>query len=338
MLNIFENYDKKYPDLVMDILNYFDLGHGNESIDKKNVLKFCERYPKKDDGTFTINPQIVTRICDKLSSKYLMERITVSSLGIKNVYIFNSTKISNWKESKNRWNFFYNASVYGMECIYNYYKDIVVPIVTYDENDDQHLGTGFKFLGGIVTAKHCIEDSKHIAIEGYSAQELFDRDICVSEKYPDLDIAFIDLGRPDKKEIFMDEGKVLQEILVIGYPTIPTFKNFITVEKATISAIAKMRLTPTRGTIAANAEQLFSKNELMLITAKIRGGNSGGPVINDEGSIIGVSCQQPLYSENTGNYDDLGYGVAVPIKHLYDISSKDKKIIEVKKDFFKNFE
>lgn len=322
----------------MEILNYFDLEHGKEKMNEKTVLKFCERYPKKADGVLTVNPQIVARICDKLSSKYLMEKIKDSELGIKNVYTFNSSKIPHWQESKNRWSFFFNSAVYGMEYIYDYYKDIVVPIVTYDENNDQHLGTGFKFLGGIVTAKHCVEDSKNIAIEGYPAQELSDKDICISEKYPDLDIAFIDLGQPDEKEIFMDDGKVLQDILVIGYPTIPTFKNFVTAEKATISAISKMRLTPTLGAITAKSEQIFSNKELMLITAKIRGGNSGGPVINDEGSVVGVSCQKPLYDENTGNYDDLGYGIAVPIKYLRDILSEDKKIFKVKKDFFKNFE
>lgn len=322
----------------MEILNYFDLGRGKEKINEKTVLKFCERYPKKADGALTVNPQIVARICDKLSIKYLMEKIKDSELGIKNAYVFNSSKIPNWQESKNRWSFFFNSAVYGMEYIYDYYKDIVVPIVTYDKNDDQHLGTGFKFLGGIVTAKHCVEDSENIAIEGYLAQELSGKDICISKKYPDLDIAFIDLGQPDEKEIFMDDGKVLQDILVIGYPTIPTFKNFVTAEKATISAISKMRLTPTLGTITAKSEQIFSNKELMLITAKIRGGNSGGPVINDEGSVVGVSCQKPLYDKNTGNYDDLGYGIAVPIKYLRDILSEDKKIFKVKNGFFKDFE
>ena len=336
-MNIFDDYDKQFPNLIMDILHYFDLCRptNGESINDRTVLKFSQQY-KKPDGQFTVNPQIVVRICDQLCQKYLMERIKIAdALGFGNSYLFNSSRISNWNESKNRWNFFYSSAVYGMEYIYRYYKNIVIPIISQNDEGDISLGTGFKLFGGIVTAKHCIEDPKHIFIEGYSIEDLKNSEVFVSRKYSDIDIAFIDLQRKEVHEVFIDEGKILQDVLVMGYPKIPTFTSFITAEKATISAKAKARLTPTKGAIASLAKNIFAKVELMLITAKIRGGNSGGPIINDEGSIVGVACQQPFYDDDeVGKYDDLGYGIAIPIKYLLNILNGDKETLTLAQDFF----
>ena len=73
-----------------------------------------------------------------------------------------------------------------MEYIYRYYKNIVIPIISQNDNGDISLGTGFKLSGGIVTAKHCIEDPKHIFIEGYSIEDLKKAEIFISETHPDI--------------------------------------------------------------------------------------------------------------------------------------------------------
>lgn len=54
----------------------------------------------------------------------------------------------------------------------------------------------------------------------------------------------------------------------------------------------------------------------MLITARIRGGNSGGPVIDSNGAVVGVAFSEPM---SKGDYDEMGYGVAYPIEIFYQI-------------------
>ncbi|MBP3201163.1 MAG: hypothetical protein J6M39_05910 [Lachnospiraceae bacterium] len=78
----------------------------------------------------------------------------------------------------------------------------------------------------------------------------------------------------------------------------------------------------------------------MLITAKIRGGNSGGSVINCAGYVVGFACQSPYYGESTRDYDDLGYGIAkpIPIKYLLDIFQSKKNKMILKNNFFVNYE
>ena len=199
------------------------------------------------------------------------------------------------------------------------------------------MGTGFKFLDGIITAKHCVEDAENLQIKGYSANELNRKGIFISDN-PGVDIAFIQTGQLADPILYTDNGEVLQEVLVMGYPRIPAFTDFLTAEKATISSKAEARITPTKGAIAAYGNEYLAKIEAMLITARIKGGNSGGPVINENGCLVGVACQVPDYENNDNDYyDDLGYGIAVPIKYALEIISDRKNTLEVADNFFRDY-
>ena len=87
------------------------------------------------------------------------------------------------------------------------------------------------------------------------------------------------------------------------------FNAFCAAERAAISSIQ------TRGAVASLADQYLSSGvgQLMLVTARIRGGNSGGPIINSNGQVVGVAFSEPM---SEGNYDEMGYGVAYPISVL----------------------
>lgn len=52
----------------------------------------------------------------------------------------------------------------------------------------------------------------------------------------------------------------------------------------------------------------------LLISARVKGGNSGGPVIGLAGKVVGVVAQ--LSAEAEGRPDILGYGVVIPTPTL----------------------
>ncbi|MDO5638036.1 MAG: hypothetical protein Q4G18_12435 [Myroides sp.] len=60
--------------------------------------------------------------------------------------------------------------VYGFKYIYDYYKAYTLPILHIDEKDDYSIGSSFLYQGGILTAKHCIEGAKKIAIQGIDCE------------------------------------------------------------------------------------------------------------------------------------------------------------------------
>ena len=82
--------------------------------------------------------------------------------------------------------------------------------------------------------------------------------------------------------------------------------------------------------------QYLMKCEMMLITAKVSGGNSGGPVINDKGCLVGItSC----LTDGEGDYDNLGYGMVSPVKYLLDIvpNNDERKEYDISRGFFRDW-
>ncbi len=340
MINGFRGYEEQYPSLVYDILNYFMISITDSTpIKNRSILNFCQ--PNKEvNGSNNVlyQPDTIDRICRILCDKNIMTCIrSDSALGLNNNYLYCPSNIDLFRREKERLEFYFNSIVYGFPYIYNMYKSIVVPLVWEDEQGKIYMGTGFKFLDGIVTAKHCIADAKNLMIKGYMADELRGKNIYISEN-EDTDIAFIETKRSADIQIYSEDGEVLQEVLVMGYPRIPSFTDFLTAERATISSKAEARITPSKGTIAAYGNQYLNKIEAMLITAKICGGNSGGPVINEYGCVVGVACQVPDYTYNQDNYyDDLGYGIVVPFKYAKDIIESRNRRMPISEDYFRDY-
>lgn len=337
MKNYFDDYDKKYPDLVNQILEYFDIHNITpKEIKDKSVWDFCSRF-KDENGSLPIQPTIVNRICKRLCECSQLECIRSSGgIGLYDNYLFILTNPEYFSENKERLKYYYNSMVYGFDYIYEMYKNIVVPLVWEKPNGDYSAGTGFKYVNGIATAKHCLTDASNLQIKGYKAEELEGKPVYISEA-EGVDLAFIETGRREEPIIFADNGEVMQEVLVMGYPKIPAFTDFLTAEKATISSKASSRLTPTSGHIAAYGYEYLAKIDAMLITARITGGNSGGPVINQNGCLVGVACQLPDNNPENGDYDDLGYGVAVPVKYLAEILGTKRKTLNLPTGFFRDW-
>lgn len=315
----FRDYDIKYPDLVLSIIRYFSIGNGN--ISKKSVSDFCLNSYKTPQGEEIVQPEIVAKICDILCRHGKMSCIkNGTAMGLYNNYgiIFNEPASSKLKSVK----VYYNSIVYGFEYIYNQYKNSVLPLVAYS-GDKQAMGTCFRILNGIATAKHCLTDGDKVAIKGYRSDMLNQSKVLVS-KNKDIDIAFIVTDEGSDPSI--DKPSVLQDVLVMGYPKVPWFNNFCAGELATISASAKLRMTATRGAIAAIEPMYYPRNcpDILLITARIRGGNSGGPLINSAGSVVGIAVGTP--SGEGDSDDDIGYGMAYPIQVLFDILKEESEL------------
>ena len=321
----FLDYDEKYPELVYDVLDYFRIDNPIKEISKKSVLDYCihSRFNASDRKEL-IQPSIVYRICERFVQNQKMSCWKYASQmdGSDANYAFFARDKEFFSKKDPAFLFWANCLAYGFPYIYQQYLEKVLPIVV-RKGDDSFMGTCFRLYDGIVTAKHCIE-ADEVSILGYSAEFLSGCPVLVSSN-TDIDLAFI--RTRETCELLTGKASVLDQVLVMGYPSIPRFFEFCAVEQAIVSAI------PTRGSIASLADQYLSRDvgKLMLITARIRGGNSGGPVINSTGAVVGVAFCEPM---SEGNYDEMGYGIAYPIDVLKKLLD-DFVPISVK---FKDFE
>jgi serine protease Do len=162
------------------------------------------------------------------------------------------------------------------------------------------LGSGF-FIdadGYIVTNNHVIEDANDIEVVLADGSRL---DAELVGRDPKTDLALIKVAgdRPFPALHFgnSDAARVGDWVLAIGNPF-------------------GLGGTATAGIISARGRDIRSGpyDDYLQIDAPINSGNSGGPIVNANGDVIGVNTA--IYSPNGGN---VGIGFAIPASQAREI-------------------
>eukprot|EP01102_Stenamoeba_stenopodia_P013232 TRINITY_DN4266_c0_g1_i2.p1 TRINITY_DN4266_c0_g1~~TRINITY_DN4266_c0_g1_i2.p1 ORF type:complete len:669 (-),score=173.24 TRINITY_DN4266_c0_g1_i2:127-2133(-) len=148
-------------------------------------------------------------------------------------------------------------------------------------DDLQGVGSGFFVTndGLIVTNAHVVEEAAKIWITvpangetQYPAEVLgvcFDNDLAVLRSKTAPVLGIMEIGNSN-------EVQYGQEVLTLGYP------------------LGMNSLKLTEGIISGRQNSLFQ------IDAPLNPGNSGGPLINDEGKVIGINVSIVQQSQNIG--------------------------------------
>lgn len=180
--------------------------------------------------------------------------------------------------------------ILGFNYIAEKYSKSVFKIEHIDKNDDPSIGTGFLFNftkhnesiinSIIITNKHVVEGAKIINLFDSTDEQITYKEIIQSKN---IDVAAIILNKPIILPSFNLglELEVLSEIITIGYPSIPMTREAYQVFH--------------KGEINSNVED-YRGNKLFLFSAKTSSGNSGGPIIDEMGRILGIVTQD-LFEE-----------------------------------------
>lgn len=153
-------------------------------------------------------------------------------------------------------------------------------------------GTGFALNNGyIATNYHVVENAKTITIQGVAgiSSEKYTASVIATDKVNDLALIQIKDGKFQgfgqiPYRVKTSTSDVGESIFVLGYPLITTMGNDIKLTTGVISS-----KTGFMGDVA-----------LYQISAPIQPGNSGGPLFDDQGNLIGVVNAKHKGAENVG--------------------------------------
>lgn len=157
----------------------------------------------------------------------------------------------------------------------------VVKLEVFDESEKRiAVGSGFCAVGEgyLITSAHVVKHMAYAVVTEDNGQSFrIDRLIACDDI---ADVAILDLGE-HSRENFLPVGETLplrgENVAVIG--TTAGFVNLVTL---------------------GNVSKIWENdgNDRILFTAPVSSGNSGGPVLNDRGEVIGVVMGTYDYAEN----------------------------------------
>ncbi|MCR5601795.1 MAG: trypsin-like peptidase domain-containing protein [Ruminococcus sp.] len=170
-------------------------------------------------------------------------------------------------------------------------------------------GTGFIITkdGYIVTNAHVVYDEQYNAGEATEVSVLFsdetEHDATVIAYDAETDIAVLKVDEEDLKPAVLgdsDELRVGELVIAVGNPL--GFDLFGTVTSGIVSALNRK--------IDINEKKM----NLIQTDAAINSGNSGGPLLNSCGQVIGINSAKmsASYSSNTASVEGLCF--AIPMK------------------------
>ena len=215
----------------------------------------------------------------------------------------------------------YDFEVHGFPLIHKRFSESVIAITpTKIEQEECRIGSAFLMRDNyIITARHCIAEMKKVQFSGLDTSKSAIINIWIPNDNR-MDLAVVKFQNnpfPNAKQFEIQNGHILDEIMTMGYPPVPTFDQILMAETAKITSEIVVPLKATTGEIIANEKSYLTQQIYLLISARIKGGNSGGPVIGRHGRVVGVVTEEIVVDDsNEPKPDTLGFGVVTPAETL----------------------
>ncbi len=221
----------------------------------------------------------------------------------------------------------YNFTTLGFPYIRMFFEKSILPVVVRLTDDSHDIGTCFlAFNNCVITARHCIEDMKIISITTASGDIILPKKIAVyKDKMKDVAVIFTQQAsfiQPCLRVAV--ETIILDDVLIMGYPPLPGFDAVQVSEVTSIGSHTKA----ARGNIVGQGKSYLDNQDYYVINARVKGGNSGGPVIQKHGVVVGMLVQIPTNPEDNSKLDALGYGIAVPSNDILTLHQAALKLEE----------
>ncbi|MDX6568889.1 MAG: hypothetical protein QOH15_1467 [Gaiellales bacterium] len=177
-------------------------------------------------------------------------------------------------------------------------RGVVSVITTTPSGTAQGSGIVLDTSGYILTNQHVVADQRGVRVS-FSNRDNVKARVVGTDASTDLAVLKVDLPAAALHPLPLGESSSVQvgdSVVAIGNP----FGLDRTLTAGIISAVHR----------EISAPNSFAIRDALQTDAAINHGNSGGPLIDRTGAVIGINAQLPSNSEVNGN---VGVGFAIPI-------------------------
>jgi len=193
---------------------------------------------------------------------------------------------------------FYEGNInLSWQKIIDRYKKGVVLVSSFDKRHNEiRNGSGFLITkdGYMITNYHVISGAHYVSVKFEDGKTIEKVYLVAKDQQKDLAVLNISINTPHCFYLGnSDDVKIGEEIMVIGNP------------------LGYLEGTVSDGIISAIRD--FNGKKYIQITAPVSMGNSGGPLINKKGEVIGVVTAgvPPIFGQNLN--------FALPINYVRDV-------------------
>jgi S1-C subfamily serine protease len=192
--------------------------------------------------------------------------------------------------------------------IYNRTEYSVV-LITTDKGDYGASGFVYDLQGHIVTNNHVVQGATTINVTFFDGSTETARIIGTPDVYSDLALIKVDMLPAQSKPLLIRNSTQLmvgEPVYAIGNP----FGLSSSMTSGVISQLGRVKKLSDLGEPVSPTEGNYSMPDLIQFDAAVNIGNSGGPLLDSAGYVIGVTFA--IETGNTGINGFIGIGYAVP--------------------------
>ena len=180
-----------------------------------------------------------------------------------------------------RQGYFWLAPALGADFLFHLSAPGVVHITGKNKDGDVKAGSGFIFHPHhILTCRHVVCDMQLDCTQTFQGFKCVVGEKSIHKHEKD-DVAVIRVDKPLKPVagLVFQPPVIAQTVFTLGYPRIPCTRE------------ASLTMQP--GAVTSESVVSFLGENLFLYSAIYRPGNSGGPVILEDGYVVGISSISP---------------------------------------------